>query len=62
MYRDMKGPTHVLASPKIAVVAIPQDERGQVSGTGRGVLYLCSPMASCVTGGVLAIDGGYAVA
>ncbi len=27
MYRDMKGSTHVLASPEIAVVAIPEDER-----------------------------------
>ena len=27
MYRDMKGSTHVLASPEIAVVAIPDDER-----------------------------------
>ncbi len=27
MYRDMIGSTHVLASPEIAVVAIPWDER-----------------------------------
>lgn len=27
MYRDMKGSTHELASPEIAVVAIPDDER-----------------------------------
>ena len=27
MYRDMKGSTHVLASPEIAVVAMPSDER-----------------------------------
>ena len=27
MYRDMKGSTHVLASPEIAVVAMPEDER-----------------------------------
>ncbi len=27
MYRDMIGSTHVLASPEIAIVAIPEDER-----------------------------------
>jgi enoyl-[acyl-carrier-protein] reductase (NADH) len=26
-----------------------------------GVLYLCSPTASFVTGAILVIDGGYAV-
>jgi hypothetical protein len=63
MYRDMKGSTHVLASPEIAVVAIPEDKWVWVpQAYGRGVLNPCSPVGSLVTGVVLAIDSGYAVA
>jgi NAD(P)-dependent dehydrogenase (short-subunit alcohol dehydrogenase family) len=34
---------------------------GQPSDLLGGVLYLCSPAASFVTGTVLVIDGGYAI-
>lgn len=35
---------------------------GEPSDLLGGVLYLCSPMASFVTGTILVIDGGYAIA
>lgn len=39
----------------------PLGRWGQPSDLLGGVLYLCSPVASFVTGAVLVIDGGYAV-
>lgn len=40
----------------------PLGRWGQPSDLLGGVLYLCSPVASFVTGTVLVIDGGYAIA
>lgn len=40
----------------------PLKRWGQPSDLLGGVLYLCSPMASFVTGTILVIDGGYAIA
>jgi NAD(P)-dependent dehydrogenase (short-subunit alcohol dehydrogenase family) len=34
---------------------------GQPADLVGGVLYLCSPVASFVTGTILVIDGGYAI-
>lgn len=39
----------------------PLKRWGQPSDLVGGVLYLCSPAASFVTGTILAIDGGYAI-
>jgi len=43
------------------LVRTPLGRWGQPSDLLGGVLYLCSPAASFVTGAVLVIDGGYAV-
>lgn len=40
----------------------PLGRWGQPSDLLGGVLYLCSPIASFVTGTILVIDGGYAIA
>lgn len=50
------------ARSRVILDRTPLGRWGQPSDLLGGVLYLCSPAASFVTGTVLVIDGGYAIA
>ena len=50
------------ARSQVILDRTPLKRWGQPSDLLGGVLYLCSPAASFVTGTVLVIDGGYAIA